>query len=136
MRFITFDNDIKLWKMYQDRRRVWVDALHSGKYHQASGRLVKPDYVPKGAEQTLSYCCLGVACDIYGEQFGWKLDYTQDQFIRPDRTDVAKLVMPEEMRAFFALSHADQKVLAHLNDKGVPFSTIAEIIELMAIVEE
>lgn len=37
------------------RVQLWVDALRSGKYKQARGRLET-----SGGE----YCCLGVACDV------------------------------------------------------------------------
>lgn len=35
-------------------KQDWIDALRSGKYKQASGRLKGPD----------GFCCLGVACEL------------------------------------------------------------------------
>lgn len=35
---------------------AWVQALESGKYQQGEGRLCKDD----------KYCCLGVACEVFG----------------------------------------------------------------------
>ena len=41
-------------------QQEWVNALRSGKYKQGKDRLRKND----------SYCCLGVACEIFKEKFG------------------------------------------------------------------
>lgn len=37
-------------------RKIWVDALRSGKYNQTTGYL----------QDARGFCCLGVACDISG----------------------------------------------------------------------
>ena len=41
----------------EEARALWVKALRSGEYKQARGRLRSED----------SYCCLGVACDLYSK---------------------------------------------------------------------
>ena len=41
----------------KEARALWVKALRSGEYKQARGQLRKED----------TYCCLGVACDLYGK---------------------------------------------------------------------
>ena len=38
-------------------RKLWVDALRSGKYLQARGTLMR---------RGVGYCCLGVACRVFG----------------------------------------------------------------------
>lgn len=42
-------------KLPEEFKRLWIEALHSGKYQQAYGKLRRND----------GFCCLGVACDIY-----------------------------------------------------------------------
>ena len=51
----------------EEARALWVKALRSGEYKQTTGQLRKDD----------GYCCLGVACDLYGKHVlkrnRWKL---------------------------------------------------------------
>lgn len=44
--------------MSKENIRKWVDALRSGEYEQATGQL----------RTNKGFCCLGVACDLYGEE--------------------------------------------------------------------
>jgi hypothetical protein len=48
--------------MQPELKAKWVAALRSGKYVQAHGRL--KDMLAN--EPAVSYCCLGVLCDIQG----------------------------------------------------------------------
>ena len=41
----------------EEARELWVKALRSGEYKQTRGQLRNED----------SYCCLGVACDLYSK---------------------------------------------------------------------
>lgn len=45
--------------------RQWVTALRSGRYTQGIGRLAVD-----GDDGVTRYCCLGVACDLFGQQVG------------------------------------------------------------------
>ena len=51
----------------KEARALWVKALRSGEYKQTRGQLKNGD----------TYCCLGVACDLYGKHVlkedAWKL---------------------------------------------------------------
>ena len=51
----------------EEARTLWVKALRSGEYKQTRGQLRQGD----------AYCCLGVACDLYGKHVlkedAWKL---------------------------------------------------------------
>lgn len=49
----------------RESARKWVQALRSGEYKQGIGALKG---LNKDGEQT--YCCLGVACDIYAKETG------------------------------------------------------------------
>lgn len=46
-----------------EARKIWIEALRSGKYQQGEGYL-KVFSEEKG---TFQYCCLGVACEIFKE---------------------------------------------------------------------
>ena len=56
-------NDYGVGAGYEKRKliRQWVDALASGKYNKGKGFLKAHD----GEREV--YCCLGVACDLFGE---------------------------------------------------------------------
>lgn len=51
--------------MNPDIKKLWVDALRSGKYKQGRHAL---------RSSADNFCCLGVLCDIYGAEKGveWK----------------------------------------------------------------
>ncbi|MFM7008270.1 MAG: hypothetical protein ACKO0Z_02900 [Betaproteobacteria bacterium] len=50
---------------YTRRREVWLSALESGKFKQTTAQLHKID--EKGKH---SFCCLGVACKVLGDEVG------------------------------------------------------------------
>ena len=58
--------------MNQQIKQLWVNALRSGEYKQATGRLRKND----------GYCCLGVLCDLHSKTTGeghWEGEGEGDQ---------------------------------------------------------
>lgn len=46
--------------MKPEIKKIWIEALRSGKYQQGQGALKEGD----------SFCCLGVLCDLY-DSTGW-----------------------------------------------------------------
>lgn len=108
----------------------WVAALRSGKYEQDSEALFSPS--------SGGYCCLGVACHISGQRPSHIAYRTM-----PSRVMAAKWfdVEPKDLlphriapsrtnSAAFSIIYGDRKTdLVQLNDTGVPFSTIADLIE-------
>lgn len=119
-------------------KQKWVDALRSGKYHQGQSKLYSGD----------GFCCLGVLCDIYANQVGditWvKKDPSKtvdddkwDYWYFDDQSEV----LPECVSKWAELDENDPVVtkdivgqdylttLASLNDKGVTFEDLAEVIE-------
>lgn len=102
----------------KEHRRLWVEALRSGKYQQAKNRL----RVANG------FCCLGVACDIsgLGEWSGSGFYLYEDDKL-----------LPIEVRNWLGLSgcmggygQGDKRAyLSDQNDEGMSFSEIADIIE-------
>lgn len=124
-------------------KAAWLEALRSGKYQQTHARLKKPD----------GYCCLGVLCDIsgvgswvprdtcfeyeVGAHGGATADLPHEvcTFAGLDRlVPVVRIpeyhalmkVIPERYREFASKGGVD---LASLNDAGVSFADIADIIE-------
>lgn len=111
-------------------RQRWVKALRSGKYRQAKGVLRSPD-------NDVSYCCLGVACDLIDPNkwtkhakegdgalraFAWGRrgrDSDYDDFSLPGHKAREVIGMDDEAIA----------ALAELNDEGYSFTDIADAIE-------
>jgi hypothetical protein len=89
----------------------WLRALRGKKYQQGNGELKCSD----------TFCCLGVLADIQGaEWFGGVPTINGEEnngmyYLRP--------VLAGGLRS------STQRVLALLNDRGKPFSEIADYIE-------
>lgn len=116
-------------------KQKWVDALRSGEYQQATGKLKSQE----------GFCCLGVLCDLYAkehEDAGW-------EYRGPDRPsdptdywyfDDQSEFLPESVAQWAGFQ--DQTVyvkvvddvyrevdVAELNDDGDSFKRIADLIE-------
>ena len=129
--------------------KQWVDALKSGTYQQGQGKLHATDI--NGA---CMYCCLGVLCDLYMQQNPDELDvkvvtrkdaaYPQEysQLSIGDASltvyDNDSLVLPLRVREWAGISdpigrfvnaesHAADS-LAELNDHGMSFAALADVI--------
>ncbi len=105
---------ITRWKA---NRKLWIDALRSGKHKQTTGRLIDAD----GA-----MCCLGVLCVVAG------MKPTNRSF------DGTAEYAPGTAMNFIGLEHDtglfyddgdETKMLSALNDNGATFNEIADIIE-------
>lgn len=89
----------------------WLTALRSGDYDQGIGVL---------RDSANRYCCLGVLCDVSG--YGtWDGAYRLDGKIR-----VAILV---GTRFDEVLTRVGHRALTALNDRGLGFEVIADILE-------
>jgi hypothetical protein len=93
-------------KLPEDFKQRWVAALRSGEYEQGKNELHRDD----------KFCCLGVACVVAG--------YTSDQLLTefiPKDFDKVPVILVDE---------GDIPTdLANMNDRGQPFSEIADYIE-------
>jgi hypothetical protein len=133
-----------------DIAKQWVDALKSGTYQQGQGKLHATDI-----NGTCMYCCLGVLCDLYMQQNPDELDvkvvtrksdvnlqHTQMLSIGDDSITVYdndSLVLPLRVREWAGMhdalgrftnaSHA-QDSLAELNDHGMSFAKLADVIDV------
>jgi len=123
----------------QENVEKWVEALESGEFEQTQGALRAGD----------SYCCLGVACEVYRRETGrgrWiQVEYTDTrEFLAEDSPfeEGSVAVMPGPVARYFNIESnpslmygSDDGKLkkslyaaASLNDKGVPFVEIARAI--------
>jgi hypothetical protein len=106
----------------EQARKLWVEALRSGRYVQGKHNLRSDD----------GYCCLGVACDLYA---------SIERGLLVERNDVTGAYeydcrggfMPDRVKDWLGLQNDSGTYsggkLSLANDNGVPFAEIADIIE-------
>lgn len=106
---------------YEERRERWAKALESGEYAQTKSRL----------RDSTGYCCLGVACDLYGKETGeeWQPLVISKKYVFMG----ARTSLPEEVQDWLGLRDVNGVIspdltLVHLNDTGSTFAEIAAII--------
>lgn len=102
-------------------RKLWVEALRSGKYEQTRHTLRTAD----------GFCCLGVLADIAGCE--WSIDtghYLADGCMRTAPNIARLFVGLADDEGNYPVDEDDEvNSLASLNDAGTPFAQIADIIE-------
>ncbi len=108
-------------------KQLWVVALRSGAYRQGVGALkVGP-----------AYCCLGVLCDLFGTAedgggFWGPPDYEGEAFVVPN-CEPEQMALPGPVMRWAGLTGCDpmlgNNVASQLNDSGVTFGDIADLIE-------
>lgn len=80
----------------------------------------------------MTWCCLGVLCDLYAQEHGIDWDVSMgDSFIAGEMA-----VLPPEVRDWAELDASNPEIvpnnsatLAEFNDQGMPFPKIAEMID-------
>ena len=114
-------------KMNPEVKKLWVEALRSGRYQQGTG------YLKHGN----SFCCLGVLCDI-SKQGRWD---SADYYIAAETGGSSSKVLIDAVVRWaglpngfsrnnpFVLHNGKERALSELNDEYVPFTEIADIIE-------
>lgn len=110
--------------MKQKIKKLWVDALRSGKYEQGQ-ELLKT--------QEGKYCCLGVLCDIYAKtqkKKGFQKDQNGFYYFQTGETEA---LLPQNVMKWSGIDTDNavyNKSLSSLtNDNGKSFVQIAKIIE-------
>lgn len=105
-------------------KKLWVEALESGKYKQGTGCLRKGN----------SFCCLGVLCDLCRKEKGlkWKRSskWSNWYFFNEES------FLPFEVQKWAGLDSSNPDVefdgdtfrLSNLNDDGHDFKEIAKAI--------
>jgi hypothetical protein len=104
-------------------KRRWVKALRSGKYVQGHHALRTHDD---------KFCCLGVLCDIYDPK-AWKQtdrgEHNRYSYLTAEIQLPSKVQKWADIDACGRLSENARRTLIHLNDDGMSFAEMADIIE-------
>lgn len=109
-------------KTVAENRATWVEALRSGKYQQGQGCL-KKDL----SDGTTRYCCIGVACEIFGIEQSKSVIDNAYYFGAYNRA-----YAPEQLKKLLymdTIGSTNRSYLTALNDRGVSFERIADMIE-------
>lgn len=125
--------------MNPEIKAQWVDNLTNGKFIQGVRRLKKT------VSGELKYCCLGVLCEMYAQanpgagtwvSFSDGLEPGFEWFQTGHNKYGNYTSLPTEVMEWAGLKHSDAYVmdgakrtsLTSLNDSGVSFARIAQII--------
>lgn len=124
--------------MLTDIQERWLQALESGNYRQGTGYLKKWDRCNGSGEKESSYCCLGVACEIFQEETNTKQEASDSgiEFLFNDMRSMMPASVMEYLGLRTAFGNLEEKrncvnyndSLAEMNDKGVQFKEIAAYI--------
>lgn len=121
----------------EERRKLWTDALRSGEYQQGTLRLKRQDN---------TYCCLGVACEVYQKHVGGLemketdsgiISYNEESSVLPNAvkewlniTSHGQMTEPQEYRPDEEGTPYLYFNLTSVNDCGkFSFEQIADIID-------
>ena len=140
--------------MNPEVKEKWLHALRSGKYLQARKTLHL-----RAEDGTDFYCCLGVLCDVYNKsvpaekQLEWVEDNEhalevpagakrlgiRDLWLDKEKGRIQSSVLPATVRKWAELGEQNPTPelktghscgsLAELNDSGLDFKAIADLIE-------
>lgn len=105
-----------------EARAAWVAALRSGEYKQGRGALRADD----------RYCCLGVACELHRLHEGgpdWDTRENGDNLLYKGETACLPVSVQRWLGVSTFWGRFAGTTLADVNDKGYPFSKIADLIE-------
>ena len=111
--------------MNPEIKERWLDALRSGEYQQGQNRLRQT----KG--DTVTYCCLGVLCDLHRKMTGLG-QWDDDDYVVS--TGHMRSFLPDLVQYWADLNSNDPIIpsgaaLSSFNHDFVSFQQIAEIIE-------
>lgn len=99
----------------------WVEALRSGEYMQGKYRLKQIR-----GNGSAAYCCLGVAAELFAEEFGIQAIENAGVFYFGEDS----FRLPAVIRAATGITLEQEKLLIHLNDiENYSFTAIADQIE-------
>ncbi len=90
--------------------KAWVEALESGKFKQTRGKLTKIS-----TRGLLSYCCLGVACELY-RQAHIKTIIDDKKHIGVRAYDGELNMLPERVQKWLGIRTNNG---AYVTDKGI-----------------
>ena len=112
--------------MKPEIKAKWIEALRSGAFNQ--GRSFLHDLIEN------TYCCLGVLCEINPDIVSKevvnlvnKTSYISHNDVR--RSNQSMTTLSGNLKDDFGLSYEVCGKLMSLNDQGMPFVRIADVIE-------
>lgn len=100
---------------------LWIGALRSGKYRRMTGQLSET------REGHAYFCALGLLCELARRDGGdaWQRNEFGHRAYKNEET-----TLPEVIRKFMGLSHAQCEKIAELNDRDdYSFRQMADYIE-------
>lgn len=120
-----------------ERRIKWVAALRSGRYDQEHNRLRSRDGSARcclGVATLASVCGIRLRLDREGENVGYLVPEPKDGRYSGDlETALLPLPVAEQLgftaRDIGVTYQGQRRWLSVLNDEGVPFTEIADLIE-------
>lgn len=108
--------------MNSEIKKMWVEALRSGKYKQAKQNLKTADS---------KFCCLGVLCELHRKNCEkpdkWKSQW--QRFYYANQGNYIPLTVRQWAEIVTSNPETSLGPLAYLNDLGYTFEQIADIIE-------
>lgn len=108
--------------MKKEIKDKWIEALRSGKYEQAQGAL----------QCDGGFCCLGVLSDLYAKEHS--IEWT-DSVTHPNNKRLLEesALLPNKVKEWAGLNLwnpiVNREKLSSLNDEGMSFKEIADLIE-------
>lgn len=126
--------------MNKDIADRWVTALRSDKFDQGTDNLCKDG----------RFCCLGVLCELYMDEFDLADEFSEPALVKDKHGEEREVVyyggaddlLPNEVQEWAGMQthngtivQVQDKIwdndtsLAELNDDGMSFKDIADIIE-------
>lgn len=109
-----------------DVRKNWLIALRSDKYEQGGAALRQVSFVNPDEPDALRYCCLGVLADITDDD--WRVSTDNSNSFQSHLT-LGVNFLNNEFAESIHLEYVDQRLLASMNDAGINFLDIADMIE-------
>lgn len=122
-------------------RAEWTAALRSGEHQQATGVLTRLE-----VDNTLSHCCLGVACHLAAARGIVVSTVVRDHFTFANTPPGAETVtyhsadggfnhsgtLPDVLRDMLQLNELEEQALINMNDyRRATFSEIADAIDAL-----
>lgn len=111
--------------MHKELKKLWTEALRSGRYNQATSVLFQ--------QNDKSHCCLGVLADVHLRELGHTVDSMTDgeymDLMLKQSYGELGFVLSEDFRYFTGITLHEQVELTDMNDEGKSFAEIADYIE-------
>ena len=101
-------------------KKRWLKALRSDEYVQGKNKLVT------AAGDYDKFCCLGVLCDVLGEEFEYTAAGSLGVAVNGYGLSTGRL--PSRLLEQISMSDDQQQALIHMNDGGQSFKEIANHI--------